>query len=119
MHDLATGAEMKIWPSTNTLYGFTYDAANGDFLLNAGDWRGPLTIRLRPPRTDETQGTILETSRGFNLKRWVGLHIERGIYSFTIMRGTDPAPVRFDWDGMVEDYKLAGDYLYFVGNLAG
>lgn len=117
-HDLTTGAEMKVWPATNNLYGFTYDDATGDFLLNASDENGPLTIRFRPPQLDETQGTILETSRGFNLKRWAGLRIERGVYSFTIMTGTDPTPRRFDWDGMVEDYRLAGDYLYFVGNRA-
>jgi hypothetical protein len=118
-HDLTTGVEMKIWPSTNTLYGFTHDDVTGDFLLNAGDKGGPLTIRFRPPRFGERQGAILETSRGVSRTRWVGLHIERGIYSFTIMTGADPAPIRFDWDGMVEDYKLAGDYLYFVGNRAG
>ncbi len=117
-HDLTTGAEMMIWPATNTLYGFTFDDGTGDYLLNCGDEGGPLTIRFRPPQFGENQGTILETSRGFSRTRWAGLHIERGIYSFTIMNGADPAPIRFDWDGMVEDYKLAGDYLYFVGNRA-
>ena len=117
-HNLTTGAEMKIWPATNTLYGFTYDDGTGDLLLNCGDESGPLTIRFHPPRFDETQGTILETSRRFNRTRWVGLRIEQGIYSFTIMTGTNSAPMRFDWDGMAEDYKLAGDSLYFVGNRA-
>jgi hypothetical protein len=117
-HDLTTGVETKIWPAINTLYGFTYDGDTGDFLLNSKDESGLITIRFRPPRLGEKQGTILETNRDYGRTRHVNLHIEQGLYSFTIMTGTNSESIRFVWDGMVEYYKLAGDYVYFTGNRA-
>jgi dipeptidyl aminopeptidase/acylaminoacyl peptidase len=46
------------------------------------------------------------------------LRLDRGLYSFTIKPSANSEPTHFVWNGMVEYYKLAGDYLYFTGNLA-
>jgi dipeptidyl aminopeptidase/acylaminoacyl peptidase len=117
-HDLTTGAEAKIWAATNTLYGFTYDDDTGDFLLNCSDENGPLSICFRPPRVWDKQGAVLSVTRNDNREKYADLSEDHGLYSFAIKSSTNSEPTHFIWEGMVEYYKLAGDYLYFTGNLA-
>ena len=116
--DLLTGEEAMIWPSTNTLFGFTYNADKGDFLLNCANERGPVTLLLRPPHFGEKFGAIIDSNPITNRPASALLQIVTGVYTFSIWTGKDPEPIQFDWDGMVEDFKLAGNFLYFVGNRA-
>lgn len=117
IYDLTAGVTAKIWKSTtNQLESFTYAAEVGNFLLKCRDENGPFSICFRPPRLWDKQGAVLATIRGDLRTPSVDLHLEQGCYAFTIITGTNSEPVHFVWDGMVEYYKLAGDYLYFTGN---
>lgn len=116
-YDLATGVAEKLWgTATNKLNSFTYSAETGNLLLNCSDANGPLSICFRPPRLRDTPGTILDMTRGVTRTRSVDLRMEQGHYAFTITPATNSEPTHFVWDGMVEYYKLAGDFLYFTGN---
>ena len=118
-YDFTSGATDKIWESTtNKLDSFTYLAETWNYLLNCNDEKGPLSICFRPPRLLENQGTILSMTRSDTRTRYADLRMEHGFYSFTIMAGKDSELIHFVWDGMVEYYKLAGDYLYLAGNPA-
>lgn len=114
--DFNTGEEVEIWPANGTLYRFAYDDHTGDLLLDRRDARGPFTLRLQLPHSGKSQGAVLDTYRDGTSTPAATLHIEKGIYFFMIPKGPNADLVRFDWDGMVEDYQLAGNFLYFVGN---
>ncbi len=118
-YDFVSGASGKIWESaTNKLESFTYSDETGNFLMNCSDENGPLSICFRPPRLWDKQGAILSVTRNDNREKYADLSEDHGLYSFTIKSSTNSEPTHFIWEGMVEYYKLAGDYLYFTGNLA-
>jgi hypothetical protein len=118
-YDFTSEVSEKIWESaTNTLKSFTYEEETGNFLLNCSDENGPLSICFRPRRLWDKQGTVLSMTRNESRARYADLSEDRGVCSFTIKTGADSEPTHLVWDGTVEYYKLAGDYLYFTGTLS-
>ncbi len=117
-YDFTSGASGKIWESTtNNLRSFNYSEETGNFLLDCNDENGPLSICFRPPRSWEKQGTILSMIRNDIREEYADLSEDHGRYSFTMETNANSEPLHFAWSGAVEYYKLAGDYLYFTGNL--
>lgn len=118
-YDFASGSSEKMWESsTNKLESFDYSRETGNFLLNCRDENGPLSICFRPHRLWEKEGAIVSVTRNDIPAKNADLSIDHGLYSFTIKTGTNSEPRHFTWDGMVEYYKLGGDYLYFTGGPA-
>ena len=117
--DFASGSTNIIWESiTNKLESFAYSEKTGQFVLACSDENGPISISFRPPRLWEKQGSIVDVTRNDNRTRYADLTIDHGLYSFSVKTDADSEPTNFIWQGMVEYYKLVGDYLYFIGNLA-
>jgi len=120
MFDFASSTSSKIWapPTNTTLESFTVTETR-DLLLKCSDPEGQLSILFAPSnRNWDPKATSSSITRKDHGERRAELSMDRGLYTFTIAGGANTETMRFVWEGMVENYTLVGDELYFTGNRA-
>jgi hypothetical protein len=117
MYNFGADSSDIIWESvSNKLVSFKYSSATGNLLLNCTDPSGPVLISFRPPKSSSLPGTVLSVTKQEPNIRYSTLTEENGSYTLHILTNAAAKPVNLRWGGTIEEYKLAGNYLYFNGS---
>jgi hypothetical protein len=114
-YDINSGALGKAWETTNKVTSYYYTDTTGNYTITCRDAQGPFQIEYRPPRLGEETGTVMSVQRPPPAGSRLSLATVNG-HPLVTADIAGAKPVSFEWDGMVQYYKLGGDSVFFTGN---